>query len=184
MATTQPVLKKLSVFGILFTFIVGSILHFAYPLTDYNMFLGYFVPVSESVWEHLKLAFIAWLIYGLTCWSLLYQQVHNYWLGTFLASFSGNLFIVFFFYTYTSLCGHSILLLDLLSFLLACIIGAYVFYRILSYREIDPGHLIGSLLILLTLLSFAYFSYNPGSLPIFSDPALPPSTQQSHLTSC
>lgn len=163
-------LKSFAIFGVIFTFVLGSILHFIYNLSGNNYYVGFFVPVNESVWEHLKLIFYAWVIYGLICFPLLKDQTHNYWLGIALGILLANLFIIIFFYTYSGIIGHSILILDILSFLIACFIAAYTFYALLSapaysfiYQLLGLFSLIGMALL------FAYFTYHPLDIPLFID---------------
>mgnify|MGYP000537345779 CR=1 FL=1 len=48
----------------LLTALAGSALHFAYDLCP-SPLVGLFCPVSESVWEHLKLLYAPFLVCGL-----------------------------------------------------------------------------------------------------------------------
>jgi len=45
--------------GIVFIVLVGSALHFTFELSGDNPLVGVFSAVNESVWEHLKLGFLA-----------------------------------------------------------------------------------------------------------------------------
>ena len=47
----------------LLTALAGSALHFAYDLCP-SPLVGLFCPVSESVWEHLKLLYAPFLVCG------------------------------------------------------------------------------------------------------------------------
>ena len=51
-------LKRLSVIGVFFVLLAGTLAHFLYDLSGENAFVGLFVPVNESVWEHMKLLFV------------------------------------------------------------------------------------------------------------------------------
>ena len=51
--------------GILFTLILGTLLHFCYDWSGHNPFAALFLPINESVWEHLKMLFFPALIYTL-----------------------------------------------------------------------------------------------------------------------
>ena len=60
--------KKLLLYlitGIIFTFLAGTLLHFAYEWSGTNFWVGLFAPVSESTWEHMKLLFFPMLIYSM-----------------------------------------------------------------------------------------------------------------------
>ena len=43
---------------------VGTLWHFVYDWTGDNHFIGFFFPVNESTWEHLKLIFFPAIIYS------------------------------------------------------------------------------------------------------------------------
>lgn len=170
MNKTNPILKSYALFGILFTFIIGSLSHFIYELSGYLPIVGYFFPTTESVWEHLKLGFYAWLIYGLSNYCFLKDKSNNYWLGILLSSLAGNLFIIFFFYTYTGILGHSILALDIVSYLISCMIAAYVYYKILTLPPLSSYiNSISIILLILVCSLFAFWTYQPPNLPLFKD---------------
>ncbi len=167
---TSTSLKSFAIFGIIFTFILGSLFHFVYYLSGDHYYVGFFFPVNESVWEHLKLAFYAWVIYGLICFPLLKNKTHNYWASIALGSLLANLFIIIFFYTYSGIIGHSILILDILSFLVACIIAGYTFYQLSSGPDYGFAYsFLGLLFIISMILLFAYFTYHPLDIPLFID---------------
>ena len=43
--------------------LIGSLDHFMYELSGENVFVGLWAPVSESIWEHLKIAFYPTLFF-------------------------------------------------------------------------------------------------------------------------
>ena len=48
--------------------LIGSLDHFMYELSGENVFVGMWAPVSESIWEHLKIAFYPTLFF----WTAVY----------------------------------------------------------------------------------------------------------------
>ena len=50
-------LKSNIIKGILFVSIAGTLAHFVYEWSNNNYILGFFFPVNESTWEHMKLFF-------------------------------------------------------------------------------------------------------------------------------
>ncbi len=162
--------KNFACFGILFTFILGCLLHFTYKLSGNHLLIGLFTPVNESVWEHLKLLFYAWLFYGLICYQLLKPHIHNYWYGLSLAILCGNLFILILFYTYSGIMGRPILFIDILTYLASCLIAAYVFYKQLCIPKASKCYnILGMIFLIGMILLFAYFTYSPLSIPLFVD---------------
>ena len=51
-------IKKWQIFASIFCLILGTILHFTYEWFNYNVIVGLFSTINESVWEHLKLLFL------------------------------------------------------------------------------------------------------------------------------
>ena len=51
-----------SIFGFVFTSLVGTLLHFL-PDVYENNFIYLIAPTNESVWEHLKLIFYPYLVF-------------------------------------------------------------------------------------------------------------------------
>ena len=71
--------KKLLLYlitGIIFTFLAGTLLHFAYEWSGTNFWVGLFAPVSESIWEHMKLLFFPMLIYSMVS-CILFRRVQG-----------------------------------------------------------------------------------------------------------
>lgn len=171
MSQTNPILKSYALFSILFTFIIGSLFHSIYDLSGSHQIVGYFSPANESVWEHLKMGFYAWLLYGISNYFSLKDKANNYWLGIFLAALATNVFTVLLHYTHAGILGRSIVVLDILSYLVGCIMGAYVYYKVLTLPPLcSYVHILGLLLLLLNILLFAFWTYNPPNLPFFKPP--------------
>ena len=55
-------LKSFTIISIIFTIIVGTLLHFVYEWSNNNIVAGIFGAINESTWEHLKILFIPMLI--------------------------------------------------------------------------------------------------------------------------
>ena len=50
-------IRSYLIFSIIFTFILGTLLHFTYKWSEENAIVGIFSAVNESTWEHLKLLY-------------------------------------------------------------------------------------------------------------------------------
>ena len=55
-------IRNYQIFSIIFTFILGSFLHFTYAFLGNNPVVAIFSSINESVWEHLKLLFFPMLL--------------------------------------------------------------------------------------------------------------------------
>ena len=58
-------LKHYSIAGAIFVLIAGTLSHFVYEWSGQNFILGFFFPIDESTWEHMKLIFFPMLSYSL-----------------------------------------------------------------------------------------------------------------------
>ncbi|MCC5795321.1 MAG: hypothetical protein JJT85_11390 [Chromatiales bacterium] len=64
---------------------VGSLLHFAFELSDYWTPMAFFAAVNESAWEHVKMYFWPGLFFALAQYTYTRHLANNYWLGKALA---------------------------------------------------------------------------------------------------
>ena len=108
----------------LFVVIFGTLLHFAYEYSNHNLFVGFFSPVNESVWEHLKLLFFPMLL--LTIWDYFSNptEIKSMIPSRVAGIIAGLAFIVVVHYTVSGILGKDIAWIDILIFLLAV---AYAF---------------------------------------------------------
>ena len=108
--------------GILFTLILGTLLHFTYHWSGENPFVALFSPVNESVWEHLKLLFFPVLLYTFFEIIVLYKGSGHFLTSRLLAVCMGMFFIVSSFFTYTGLFGQDFFVLDILIFVFSVLL--------------------------------------------------------------
>lgn len=156
-------------FGILFVSIVGTLLHFTYEWSGNNIIVGYFSPVNESVWEHMKMIFFPMLVYGLFTLGTTYDPCKS---SGFCASILiGTFLIPIIFYTYTNLLGSNYLIIDILTFFASVIIVfiSYYFFTIhCTFGKYDIPLSFAVFLLLIAFIIFTYFS--PKCFPIFREP--------------
>ena len=101
-------LKHVLIIGILFTSFFGTLAHFFYEWTGENVLAGLFTPVSESIWEHMKLIFFPMSLYGFLSKKYLKQESPCYCFAYLTGLLAGTLAIPVLFYTYSDLLfGHS-----------------------------------------------------------------------------
>lgn len=166
--------KKLLVYtiiGILFTSILGTLLHFTYEWSHENYLVGLFSPVNESTWEHMNLLFFPMLFYGI--FAALYLKTdfpcisYAYPIGILV----GTLAIPVIFYTYTGILGSNNIILDILTFYISVILAFAVIYYIASRCKDHKNSFLPILLVLLLFAAFILFTYAPPKLGIFLPPA-------------
>lgn len=164
-------LKNYSILGAIFVIFTGTISHFIYEWSGKNFILGFFFPVNESTWEHMKLCFFPMLVYSM----FMKKKLENAYPCVASALLFGTLFGTFLipiiFYTYTGILGKNFLPLDIATFILSVLLAFLAVYRFtLSCRVVAYTDLL-RLSVLVTTVFFFIFSYFPPKLGIFIAPA-------------
>jgi hypothetical protein len=156
--------------GFLFLVFGGSLLHFTYAWSGHAVPVGLISPVNESVWEHLKLGFWALVLYSLLEVRFIRGNVNNYLAAKALGMVCLQGFILVFFYSYTAVSGHSILLLDIGSYVAGCLLCQLVSFRVL--RAAPAAGWVSAAAVLIICLhaaSLIIFTFRPPRLPLFRD---------------
>lgn len=167
-------IKKLQIISIIFSIILGTLLHFTFELFSNNLFIASFSAVNESVWEHLKLVFFPMFIFAIIEYFLLknYNNKNNYIFSKTVAIIFAVLFITIFFFTYTGIIGTNYFIIDIFSFLFAIICGEFICYKLLikNNKINNTIKYICIFILLILLFSFIIFTYFPPKINYFKDP--------------
>lgn len=157
--------------GILFTSVIGTLSHFIYEWSGFNFYAGFFVPVSESTWEHMKMIFFPMLIYCSFENIMLKKYYPCLPCANAAAILTGTFSIPVIFYTYTGILGTNYLPLDILTFFAGVIIGFICGFR-LTLKKIGKTHCKWlNAAILLLFICFIVFTLYPPDMGIFKNPA-------------
>lgn len=160
---------RFQIFSIIFTAILGTILHFTYEWSNGNSLIAAFSAINESVWEHLKLLFFPMLITTIIGYFYIGKEVSNFICAKTLGIIISLLFVVIFFYTYTSIIGAHIPIVDIFSFFIAIILGEFLAYKfMLSHASCNSK--ISIFILAILFLCFIIFTYNIPQLDIFKIP--------------
>jgi hypothetical protein len=157
--------------GIVFIIVFGSILHFTFEWSGSQTIVGVFSAVNESVWEHLKLGFWPAIVFALIEFKYLKKATNNFLFAKTVGIYLIPVIIIVLFYSYTAILGESMLVIDILTFIIAVIVGQLVSYKLLTGKTL-PYNLDRVSLIALLLLSLAFvlFTFYPPQLGMFQDP--------------
>ena len=156
---------------ILFCLILGTLLHFTYEWSGENLFVGSFSAVNESVWEHLKLVFYPMLIAAIVEYFFVKDVSNNYVEAKTIGIFTAICFIIVSFFTYSGIIGTSIIVIDILIFIISIILGEYVAYRLMK-RENESTvttECLSIIILVFLLLCFIIFTYLPPEVNLFRD---------------
>ena len=168
-------IEKRSIFwyeliGIFFIILLGSTLHFTFEWSGNQSIVGVFSAVNESVWEHLKIAFWPALFYLILEYRFLYKKTNNFFFAKTIGIYAIMIIIPAIFYSYTFVTEEN-LIIDIGSFIFAIIIGQFISYMLLKYKELAKNLELISLVSLITLaFAFVVFTFYPPQIQLFQDP--------------
>jgi hypothetical protein len=163
-------LLQWKILGMVFIIIVGSLFHFVFEWLFSWPPIGAITAVNESVWEHLKLPYWPLVIFSLIEYKFIKEEANNIVIAKSSSAIISIATILIVFYSYTTILGTEILIIDILSFYIGVIIGQIISYKILISKELPRWISIMSWIILLGFgLSLIIFTYLPPHLPIFQD---------------
>ncbi len=163
--------KRLEIAGGPVVFAIASFLHFLYELTNKSVTGALFGSVNESVWEHLKIFAIAYILWAII--ELLWAKppLKKFVWAKALGLYGMCISIAVFFYVYTFFTDKAILFLDLASGIVFAVLAHYLSYKI-TLRESNTGQYFytGVMLIFLAIIMILCFSYYPPESELFRDP--------------
>ncbi len=126
-------IRNYQIFSAIFTFILGTLLHFTYKLSGENIIVASFSAINESVWEHLKLLYFPMLLTLIIGYCYIGKNAPNFLCSKTIGIITSMLFTIIFFYTYSGILGKNIAIVDISLFFVATILGEYVAYRLMNY---------------------------------------------------
>ena len=136
-------LEKRSIFwyelvGMVFIIILGTLLHFTFEWSGFQEIVGAFSAVNESVWEHLKIAFMPSILFAILEYRYLNKKTNNYFFAKAVGIYTIMVIIPVIFYTYTIFIEHN-LTIDVISFMFAIIVGQFVSYKMLTFKQLSKN---------------------------------------------
>lgn len=164
-------LLKAEIIGILFCFVLGTLLHFAYQWSGENLLVASFSAVNESVWEHLKLVFYPMLLMAIIEYFFVKKVVNNYMEAKTIGIFISMSFIIASFFTYTGIIGTHFLIMDILIFIISIILGEWIAYRLMKRKNESTiqSKILASLITVFLLICFIVCTYTTPTVNLFRD---------------
>lgn len=160
---------KFYLFSILFTIILGTLLHFTFRWSSNNLFVASFSATNESTWEHLKLLFFPMLITIIISYFYLENNFKNYLCAKTIGIIASMSFITVFFYTYTGILGYNLGYINIISFIITVLLAEYITYLKMKSNYTCNTKIPITILIIL-FISFILFTYFPPRINYFKDP--------------
>lgn len=167
----KNLILNFEVISIIFTIILGVILHFTFKWSNQNPIVGAFSAINESVWEHLKILFFPMFITAIIGTYYFQKENPNYLCSKVKGILLGLIFIVIFYYTYSGVLGAHIAIIDIGSFFIAVIIGEFYTYKSIQ-SNILCNNLFAIVILLVVGFCFIIFTFYPPDIGLFRDPSI------------
>ena len=156
--------------GLVFTLLIGSLLHFLYDWTN-SPVVAVFSAVNESTWEHLKLLFFPAFVFSVIESKFLLKSYPNFWQTKLMGIMTGIVLIPALFYTYNGAFGKSPDWLNIVFFLIVVVFVFYLETKIFNEKPSTRFRRIFTIISLCVIaVLFGVFTFLPPKLPLFIDP--------------
>ena len=166
--------KRIIIISCIISILVGIFLHFAYNLSDKNNIVGLFAPVNESTFEHLKLLFIPYTLFGILFFIAYHNKLSNIPILTFLGNIVGMFVIVTLYYFSLNFPNISGAVTNIVIYIIGVITSYYIFYLGLYdkefYNETKESNIIGVCALTLLFTLFVTKTYSPIKTLLTIDP--------------
>ena len=162
-------LKKIKLIGILLTFLLCFPLHFLYDWFPNSLF-SIFTPVNESIWEHMKLIYTSFILYGIIDYIFLLKNknFHNFLFQLWVIPIIGIiLYLLIFIPIYNRFGENMIISIGLLFIII--LIEHIISYFLLQAKPIKYQTIIGIIGIIIVYIIFGYLTYKPIENDLFFD---------------
>lgn len=131
--------RRYHLIGIVVLSMVASPLHFIYEWLGENIVIGMFAPISESVWEHMKLSFWPTLVWWAVGYFLYRKKLNldarRWFFASFFALLLTPLMVIGTFYTMEAGFGIESLIVDIITLFIAIAIGQLVAIHVYRHKE-------------------------------------------------
>ena len=151
--------------------ILGVLFHFVYGWTGENRLVGFFVPVNESTWEHLKLIFYPITLVSLLEYSLAGIRFENFLCIKVRSIWVGMLCVITLFYTYSGILGKTVDWFNIVVYFLS--LGSAYCYscrRFLGQKHVNSTSVLCIISYTVIAILFMIFSLYPPAIGLFAVP--------------
>lgn len=148
---------------------VGCGLHFTFGLLHHNKFVAWGMAVNESTWEHLKIAGLPTLLWGIGL--LIFTNLSNIPFAIFVMLVATMIVIVGLFYGYQIFTKKPILIVDIIIFFFALGVGMLCAFFILTAKPFGLAFdIVGYVGCAIIFALYVLFTYFPPKNFLFKDP--------------
>ncbi len=141
-----------------------------YGWSGNSSIIGLFVPVNESVWEHLKLGYWSAVLLALMEYSHLRGLVRNYFAARLVGVVVLEAVVLVVYYGYTAIIERTIYQIDIASYVVGAIACQYATYHVATVWRHSSFVNKACLVVFAGMgLIFAIATYYPLRIPVIMD---------------
>ena len=155
--------------GITFSCVLGTLLHFLYSFTG-NYLFSFISSVNESTFEHMKILFFPMLIFGFLEFFYIGKHYENFWCVKLKGTLLAVILIPVLFYTLTGILGTLSAFINVLIFYVSIVLAFLYEQKLLKSFKPCKASLLAFITLILLAFLFIIFTYYPPKLPLFLDP--------------
>lgn len=152
--------------------VLGTLSHFIYNFSGEMSVVGLFFPVNESVWEHLKMILFPALIYSIFEYFTINEKPKNYFTATVSGIYCGMFTIIAIYYIVNGIIGKDVEFVNIASYYVGVIALLIKRSKIIDEEKLTSKNakLFLSVILVINIILFFVWSFNPPSLGIFTPP--------------
>ncbi len=167
--------KKILIWQIVGAFVIfgiGALWHFIFEWIGDPVWLGWFLPVNESVWEHVKLMYWPAVLYFIVEGIFLWKKTNNFLFTKMVVLFLNPIVNIIIFYTYSGITGYESFIIDSIILFITTCVQQWISYKLLTRDEVwkdkRASRIALSILgILLLAALLTWWTYLPPHIPLF-----------------
>lgn len=162
--------KNLKIIGTIIALILPFPLHFLYDLIP-NFVTSIFLPVNESIWEHMKILFGSIMISSVIQKIIVIikkEKINNICFSNFIAAISSiPIFLILFLPVYYII-GENMIITIIIMFI-SIIISEVISYKIINKNDFKLENKT-IIFVVITYIIFGLLTYYPIKIDLFKDP--------------
>lgn len=159
-------MKSILILFLIYSF-SGTLLHYLFKISNYNIVVGMFASVNESVWEHIKILLTP--IFLVSFISFLITKNRNLF-GLFIELLLGIILIVLFYEIKIILFKDKYGFINIIIFYITCLILSIIHYLLGGIKINSFINSLSIIPVVIILSMYLTFSIFPPKNKYFKDP--------------
>lgn len=160
------------IIGFFIVSILGIVFHFIFEWTSNSRIVAIIAPVNESIFEHLKVSFYPFVIWGIIRWFIDGKDEPNYLSANIYGVLTGMIFIIVSYYTYSGIIGNHFFIIDMIIYGCSIILALIITKNLIDSPRFDDNlRVISWIILFIIVLVFVIFTFNPPHINLFKDPS-------------